>query len=120
MRTKFIVYMLLAAVCVHAGVSLIELVANNKGRLPEPYCASEVAIPLLQTVAALHAHGCVHRNLKPEHVICGPGCSVRLIDFTDAANKRNKCLNDRTGAMEYGAPELLAKPTTAEVFHKVC
>lgn len=108
-----------ACVPVPAGVSLIELVANNKGRLPEPFCASEVAIPLLQTMAALHAHGCVHRNLKPEHVVCGAGCSVRLIDFTEAANRRVRCLNDRTGAMEYSAPEVLVKPTTSEVFHKV-
>lgn len=105
-----------------AGCTLIELMANNGGRITEALCLQQVARPVLQAIAGLHALGIVHRHLKPEHIVCGGrgGGSSKLVDFTDAACVRQKhCLNSRVGELQYMAPEVLTKPCAEDVFHKV-
>lgn len=100
------------------GATLIEAVANSGGRLQERTLVVEVLIPLLECLASLHSHGIVHRQLKPEHIMVGRG-SLHVLDFAEAVDKTQRCLNNRAGAMEYMAPEVLAKPTAEEVFHQV-
>ena len=101
--------------------------ADNGGRITEELCLRQVARPVLQAIAGLHALGIVHRHLKPEHIVCGGGRrggfggSSKLVDFTDAACMRQKhdCLNSRVGELQYMAPEVLTKPCAEDVFHKV-
>ena len=101
-----------------AGLTLIELMANLGGRLGEQRCATEVAAPLLSALATLHARGIVHRDIKPEHILCTFG-SVKLVDFVEAAVKGESSLNHRAGQFEYQAPEVLSKPSMDDVFPKV-
>ena len=58
----------------------------------------EVLIPLLECLASLHSHGIVHRQLKPEHIMVGRG-SLHVLDFAEAVNKNQRCLNNRAGTM---------------------
>lgn len=92
--------------------------ANSGGRLDEARCACEVVMPLLTSVAALHAQGIVHRDIKPEHVVCACG-TTKILDFQEAAQLAHKNLNHRAGQKEYMAPEVLDKPNLADVFHQV-
>ncbi|GFR40827.1 hypothetical protein Agub_g1302 [Astrephomene gubernaculifera] len=102
------------------GLTLIELIANCGGRLPEHVLVPYILIPLTLLLADLHRRGVVHRQLKPEHVLCcHESASITLVDFAEAVNAKQRCLNNRAGALEYMAPEVLDKPTAEEVFHQV-
>eukprot|EP00798_Chlamydomonas_sp_ICE-L_P014091 gene14091-20043_t len=100
------------------GQNLIELVASGGGRMSELRCAIEIGLPLVKAVAELHAKGLVHRGLKPEHVMCNQG-GLKLLDLFESGDKKAQCLNNRTGQMEYSAPEMLDKPRVEEIFHEV-
>jgi eukaryotic-like serine/threonine-protein kinase len=92
--------------------------ANNGGRLAESRCVIEVVVPLLNALHALHAMGIVHRDIKPEHIICSYG-SIRLLDFFESAQRALQCLNYRAGQLEYMAPEVANKPRAEDIFHEV-
>ncbi|KAJ9527464.1 hypothetical protein QJQ45_025788, partial [Haematococcus lacustris] len=98
--------------------TLIEVMANNGGRLSESRCVLEVVLPLLRVLAGLHSLGIVHRDIKPEHIMCSHG-NVKLLDFCEAAQQSSRCLNYRTGQLEYIAPEVLSKPRAEDIFHEV-
>jgi len=100
------------------GYTLIELMANNGGRLAESRCVIEVVVPLLNALAGLHTAGIVHRDIKPEHIICSYG-SIRLLDFFESAQRSLQCLNYRAGQLEYMAPEVANKPRAEDIFHEV-
>lgn len=101
------------------GYTLIELMAANEGRLHENRCVVEVVYPLLRALGALHELGIVHRNLKPEHIMCSYGV-IKLLDFCESAHQgTQQCLNHRVGQLEYMAPEVLCKPSAEEIFHQV-
>jgi len=80
------------------GGSLRDLCADS-GRLPESYVAV-VLDQVLQALAAAHARGVVHRDVKPANLLLdatGPGRPrVRLADFGDATT---------IGTRGYLAPE---------------
>lgn len=97
---------------------MIELMANSGGYLSEDCCARQVARPLLEALAGLHALGVIHRHLKPEHLLCS-NTSLEIVDFTDAAHRKQHCLNCRVGDLHYMAPEVLSKPRTEDIFHQV-
>lgn len=97
---------------------MIELMANSGGYLSEDCCARQVARPLLEALAGLHALGIIHRHLKPEHLLCS-NTSLEIVDFTDAAHRKQHCLNCRVGDLHYMAPEVLSKPRTEDIFHQV-
>ncbi len=105
-------------VVVSAGQTLIELVAECGGRMSERRCAMEVAQPLVLAVAELHGLRIVHRNLKPEHIICSLA-GVTLVDLFEAGDMKKQNLNHRTGTKEYSAPEVLSKPREEDIFHQV-
>ncbi len=99
---------------------MIEMVANCGGRVPEHVFVPDVLIPLTLLLADLHRRGLVHRHIKPEHVLCTrEHGAVTLVDFAECVDKTQRCLNNRAGALEYMAPEVLDKPTAEEVFHRV-
>ncbi|GFH21616.1 protein kinase domain-containing protein, partial [Haematococcus lacustris] len=100
------------------GYTLIEVMANNGGLLSESRCVLEVVLPLLRVLAGLHSLGIVHRDIKPEHIMCSHG-NIKLVDFCEAAQKSSQCLNHRAGQLEYEAPEVLSKPKAEDIFHEV-
>ena len=64
------------------GGSLLDLV-HDVGRLPESY-VRVLLDQLLQALAAVHAHGVVHGDVKPANLLLDPGAGrprLRLADF---------------------------------------
>ncbi|MGH3916563.1 MAG: Stk1 family PASTA domain-containing Ser/Thr kinase [Pseudonocardiaceae bacterium] len=62
-----------------AGGTLRDLL-HEHGRLSVPL-ALAVADPVLSALAAAHREGLVHRDVKPENVLIGPGGAVKVADF---------------------------------------
>ncbi|HMF75464.1 MAG TPA: protein kinase [Bryobacteraceae bacterium] len=40
-----------------------------------------IAAGICNALEYIHTHGVVHRDMKPENIMVGPGDSVKLIDF---------------------------------------
>jgi eukaryotic-like serine/threonine-protein kinase len=52
----------------------------GEGRLPVEQ-AVEIALSVAQALGAAHAHGIVHRDVKPGNVMVGDGGQVKVLDF---------------------------------------
>lgn len=62
------------------GWTLDALTREHGGKLP-PRVVLEVASPLLEVLAAAHAAGIVHRDVKPENVFVDRSGAVKVLDF---------------------------------------
>ncbi len=88
------------------AVSLGELV-RREGPLPHPRTAA-LGLQLLDALAAAHAAGIVHRDVKPGNVLVLPGDRVKLADFGVASLEGDNRLTgpgSLLGSPAYMAPE---------------
>ncbi|MGQ0776265.1 MAG: Stk1 family PASTA domain-containing Ser/Thr kinase [Pseudonocardiales bacterium] len=95
-----------------AGGTLRDLLREH-GRLSVPL-ALAVADPVLSALAAAHREGLVHRDVKPENVLIGPGSVVKVADFglvRAAAEASSNTGDVILGTVAYLSPEQVATGT---------
>jgi eukaryotic-like serine/threonine-protein kinase len=103
---------------------------RSRGRL-EPRTAAETALDIADVLAAAHAAGVVHRDVKPGNILLGEDGRTRLLDFgiareldngdEDAADLRLELTGSgmAIGTLPYMAPEQLtggAASAAADVY----
>ena len=93
------------------GRSLAERLAED-GTLAEPE-AIRIATEIADGLAAAHAHGLVHRDVKPANILLGSDGRARITDFGIATEIDNDgtaltAADGVVGTMRYLAPERLA------------
>lgn len=87
---------------------------EEAGKIP----IRNVLTSLCSVLAHVHAHGVIHRDLRPDNVIVCPDCSIRLVNFDCArlgggsmgtiATRLGRRLEER-----YVAPEVWMEPAKA-------
>lgn len=108
-----------------AGFLVMDLLASaSLAALLEQYATGLVAeqfaataLGLVDAVAAVHAHGYIHGDLKPENVFVGLHSTATLIDFGQA-RKRGVAVDSAqaiAGSPEYMSPEQVEGATAIEV-----
>jgi beta-lactam-binding protein with PASTA domain/tRNA A-37 threonylcarbamoyl transferase component Bud32 len=83
---------------------------QERGKLPVPL-ALAVTDLVLSALAAAHREGLVHRDVKPENVLIGPGGVVKVADFglVRAVAEANSSTGDVIlGTVAYLSPEQVA------------
>ncbi len=73
-------------------------------RLPEDLCR-HVALEVVRGLAALHAAGVVHRDVKPENVLVTSDNQVKLMDLGLAGSGQDHDGSEFVGSLAYSAPE---------------
>lgn len=98
-----------ALVLEKGGPSLAELMSLLPGRRAGPAQALALLAGVTETLAALHEHGVVHKNLQPRSVLAEPGGAIRLIDFSIASElpveRQEDILVGLQGELPYVSPE---------------
>lgn len=89
------------------GGDLLKVMDTHGGLLPEAFAVRGVMKPLLEALAHLHAHGIVHRDIKPGNILFDRHGDLKLADFGLAVNLVREAANIRTGTLTFMAPEVL-------------
>ncbi|GAB2594247.1 protein kinase [Paractinoplanes abujensis] len=89
--------------------TLLSYLMDETGPLPVPWVAA-IGAQICSVLAAAHAASLVHRDLKPNNLILGPGGLVKVLDFgvaavLDADMPRLTVTGDLLGTPTYMAPE---------------
>lgn len=94
------------------GESLAELIA--RGRIPEPL-VRRIGVDVGNALAALHAAGWTHNDVKPENLRLDCSGAARLLDLGLATRWENPDITHTPGSLTWMAPERRAgqKPTPA-------
>jgi serine/threonine protein kinase len=84
----------------------------GQGPMPLDEVAS-IGIQVAQALAYVHAHGVIHRDVKPGNVLLGPDSCVKLADFgiarlLDDVATRYTAAGQAIGTAAYLAPEQVA------------
>jgi cell division cycle 2-like len=64
-------------------------------------------LQLLRGLEGIHGAGAVHRDVKPENVIVGPGGALKICDFGMAAPVRPPYREECVGSLWYRSPKQL-------------
>ena len=86
------------------GITLKEYI-QKKGKLSVRE-ATSIAIQVCMGLAAAHAHGIVHRDVKPQNIIISTDGKVKVTDFGIArAASSNTISANAMGSVHYSSPE---------------
>ncbi|MDD3338015.1 MAG: Stk1 family PASTA domain-containing Ser/Thr kinase [Lachnospiraceae bacterium] len=86
------------------GITLKEYIAK-KGRLSVRE-ATSIAIQVCMGLAAAHAQGIIHRDVKPQNIIISTDGKVKVTDFGIArAASSNTISSNAMGSVHYSSPE---------------
>ncbi|HEX5451332.1 MAG TPA: protein kinase, partial [Candidatus Limnocylindrales bacterium] len=85
----------------------LESILQERGVLP-PMASARIALGVAEALAAAHAHGIVHRDVKPSNVLVTKGGHVKVVDFgiARALSDAQLTLPGTTlGSVHYFSPE---------------
>ncbi len=103
----FIAMELIHGRTLHEHLDLLE----RQGRIMPLLECINLTLPLAEVLAIIHAHGLVHRDVKPGNVMLAPGDRVVLMDFGLFLPK-TIAQSELSGTPEYMAPETVEGAAT--------
>ncbi|WIA20019.1 hypothetical protein OEZ85_005888 [Tetradesmus obliquus] len=89
------------------GGNLLERLKAAAAPMGEQQLAAQVAAPLLRTLAAMHAAGVTHRDIKLENIFADAAGHPKLGDFDLAVFHHEAPTRAPVGTIFYMAPEVL-------------
>ena len=86
-------------------------ILDTSKKLPQER-AIRIALGIVDALQYIHGHGIIHRNLRPENILVGPGDHIKLVDFGVAAKEGSARLTftnlaQLLGGSPYISPEEL-------------
>lgn len=85
---------------------LFDLVENYPHGLPPGDIRTYLG-QIADALSFLHSHGIVHRDIKDENVVLGPGGKCILIDFGSSGIVKKNGWDTFSGTLDYAGPEIL-------------
>eukprot|EP00746_Dinoflagellata_sp_MGD_P002988 gnl/MRDRNA2_/MRDRNA2_105828_c0_seq1.p1 gnl/MRDRNA2_/MRDRNA2_105828_c0~~gnl/MRDRNA2_/MRDRNA2_105828_c0_seq1.p1 ORF type:complete len:836 (+),score=113.95 gnl/MRDRNA2_/MRDRNA2_105828_c0_seq1:352-2508(+) len=94
------------------GDILRQLSAQSSGKFPE-WKAAKWALHLFLGLKNIHSLGVIHRDIKPDNLLCCDDGTLKIADFGWCAEQRDKP-TALAGTFQYMAPEVLKNQTQTE------
>jgi len=87
------------------GVTFEEFLARRGGKVPFE-TALKIMVPIMDTLATVHAEGILHRDISPDNIHLGKNGKVKLMDFGAARNALSQKSRNLSVILKEGyAPE---------------